>query len=109
MPRGTGRAPRARGERSGARRESGVRRQARAGGRLSAMRTVIVSGDALTVGDVVDVAIGEARAELAPDVPARMMASLRVVTTAITGTTPVYGVNTGFGALADTKVGAKDL
>jgi histidine ammonia-lyase len=73
------------------------------------MRTVIVSGDPLTVEDVVDVAIGEARAELGPDVPARMLASLSVVTSAIHEPTAVYGVNTGFGALADTRVGEQDL
>ena len=79
------------------------------GGRLSAMRTVIVNGDALTVEDVVEVALGRARAELAAEVPARMKASLDIVTSAIAGPTPVYGVNTGFGALADTSVGAQDL
>ena len=73
------------------------------------MRTVIVTGDPLTVEDVVDVALGVARAELGPDVPARMQASLDVVTSAIRGETAVYGVNTGFGALADTRVAEKDL
>src|SRR6266852_5701011 len=73
------------------------------------MRTVIVTGDPLTVDDVVDVALGRANAELGPDVPARMRASLDVVTSAIGGTHAVYGVNTGFGALADTRVGAPDL
>jgi histidine ammonia-lyase len=73
------------------------------------MRTVIVSGDALTVEDVVDLALGSARAELGPDVAARMQASLDVVTAAIRGTAAVYGVNTGFGALADTRVGEQDL
>ena len=73
------------------------------------MRTVIVSGDPLTVEDVVDVALGGARAELGPDVPARMRASRTVVTAAIAGDAPVYGVNTGFGALADTRVGEQDL
>jgi len=73
------------------------------------MRTVIVSGDALTVEDVVDVALGAARAELGPGVAARMQASLDVVTAAIRGDAPVYGVNTGFGALADTRVGEQDL
>ena len=43
------------------------------------MRTVIVTGDALTVQDVLDVALGQARAELGPDVPARMEASRAVV------------------------------
>src|SRR6185437_4811622 len=80
-----------------------------ADGRLSAMRTVIVKGDGLTVQDVVDVARGEARAELGPDVPAAMEPSRSVVTHAIAGDAPVYGVNTGFGALADTRVGEQDL
>jgi histidine ammonia-lyase len=73
------------------------------------MRTVIVKGDGLTVQDVVDVARGEARAELGPDVPAAMEPSRSVVTHAIAGDAPVYGVNTGFGALADTRVGEQDL
>ena len=73
------------------------------------MRTVIVNGDGLTVQDVIDVARGDARAELGPEVPARMAPSREVVTAAIAGDNPVYGVNTGFGALADTRVGEQDL
>jgi histidine ammonia-lyase len=73
------------------------------------MRTVIVTGDGLTVEDVVDVATGGARAVLGPDVPARMEASRKVVTAAISRDEPVYGVNTGFGALADTSVAAQEL
>ncbi|MGO9502254.1 MAG: histidine ammonia-lyase [Streptosporangiaceae bacterium] len=73
------------------------------------MRTVIVNGDALTIQDVVDVAAGAARAELGPEVEARMRPSREVVTAAIAGDAPVYGVNTGFGALADTRVGEEDL
>src|SRR5918911_2671684 len=38
-----------------------------------------------------------------------MAPSLAVVGAAIGGDAPVYGVNTGFGALADTSVGEKDL
>ena len=73
------------------------------------MRTVVVNGDGLTVEDVVDVASGEADAELASSVPATMERSRAVVAAAIEGDAPVYGVNTGFGALADTRVGEKDL
>jgi histidine ammonia-lyase len=73
------------------------------------MRTVIVSGDPLTVQDVVDVAIGAANAELGPQVRSRMAASLNVVNAALKGTAAVYGVNTGFGALADTRVDERDL
>ena len=73
------------------------------------MRTVTVNGDALTIEDVVDVARGAATAELAPSVAAAMEPSRSVVAAAIAGDAPVYGVNTGFGALADTRVGARDL
>jgi histidine ammonia-lyase len=73
------------------------------------MRTVIVTGDALTLDDVIDVAYGEARAELGAGVAAVMQPSRTVVAEAIAGDSPVYGVNTGFGALADTRVGEQDL
>jgi histidine ammonia-lyase len=73
------------------------------------MPTVIVNGDGLTIEDVIDVAQGRARAELGPGVPERMEASRKVVMDAIRGDAPVYGVNTGFGALADTPVGERDL
>jgi len=74
-----------------------------------AMRTVVVSGDGLTVEDVVDVAHGEANAELAASVTATMQRSREVITAAVRGDAPVYGVNTGFGALADTRVAERDL
>jgi histidine ammonia-lyase len=73
------------------------------------MRTVIVTGDPLTVEDVVDVALGRAKAALGPDAAGRMRASREVVTAAIRGPHAVYGVNTGFGALADTRVGEANL
>jgi histidine ammonia-lyase len=73
------------------------------------MRTVIVNGDTLSVQDVIDVSRGDARAELGADVPARMEPSREVVAAATAGGAPVYGVNTGFGALADTRVGERDL
>src|SRR6202021_1269398 len=75
----------------------------------SLMRNVIVNGDALTIEDVVDVARGAATAELSGSVAAVMEPSRAVVAAAIEGDAPVYGVNTGFGALADTRVGTRDL
>jgi histidine ammonia-lyase len=73
------------------------------------MRDIVVDGSALTVDDVIAVARGEATASLHPSVPERMEASRAIVAAAISGDSPVYGVNTGFGALADTPVGEKDL
>ncbi|HET9894009.1 MAG TPA: histidine ammonia-lyase [Streptosporangiaceae bacterium] len=75
----------------------------------TATRNVVVSGDPLSVEDVIDVAIGAATAELGPDVPARMKASLNVVKDATLGEPAVYGVNTGFGALADTRVNGEEM
>src|SRR6202050_1236947 len=73
------------------------------------MRELVVDGSALTVADVVAVAHGQARARLADDVAQRMEFSRSVVVQALRGDAPVYGVNTGFGALADTPVGEADL
>jgi histidine ammonia-lyase len=73
------------------------------------MNEVVVDGGPLTVEDVVAVARGEARVRLAADVAERMEVSRSVVMNAIRGDAPVYGVNTGFGALADTPVGEADL
>jgi histidine ammonia-lyase len=73
------------------------------------MREVIIDGSALTVEDVVAVARGQATALLSPDAPARMEHSRSVVINALRGGAPVYGVNTGFGALADTPVSEADL
>jgi histidine ammonia-lyase len=73
------------------------------------MNELVVDGGPLTVADVVAVARGETRVRLASDVPERMEVSRSVVLNALRGGAPVYGVNTGFGALADTPVGEQDL
>ncbi len=70
------------------------------------MRAVIVTGDALSVADVVDVARGRAKAVLGEGVAARMDRSRLIVADAVAREAVVYGVTTGFGALADTSVGA---
>src|SRR4029079_14831431 len=73
------------------------------------MRTVSVTGDALALEDLVAVARAEARAELGPDVEARVAPSRRVVADAVEQDKVMYGITTGFGALADTHVGRGDL
>src|SRR3954470_2952768 len=73
------------------------------------MRTVVVTGEPLSIADVVDVARGQARAALGPGVATRMEVSRRVVAAAVENDEVVYGVTTGFGALADTTVGPEAL
>jgi histidine ammonia-lyase len=73
------------------------------------MRTISVNGDGLALDDVVDVARRRARAELGPEVAQRMAPSRSVVTDAVERGAVVYGVSTGFGALADVPVAREDL
>lgn len=73
------------------------------------MRVLVMTGDALTVDDVVDVASGRARVQLGPDVGGRMAASRAAVTSAVEKGSVAYGVTTGFGALADTYIPADEL
>jgi len=73
------------------------------------MGTVRVDGDALTIEELVAVSRREARAELAPGVPDRMEPSRAVVRDAVDQGRVMYGVTTGFGALADTHIGREHL
>ncbi|MFZ5852484.1 MAG: histidine ammonia-lyase [Actinomycetota bacterium] len=73
------------------------------------MRTVTVDGGPLRLEDLLAVAQGQARAGLGPGVPARMAPSAAVVAAAVTEGRVVYGVTTGFGALADTRIPPADL
>src|SRR5215213_1801820 len=73
------------------------------------VRTVTVTGDGLPIIDVVDVARGRARAVLGPDVEKRMAPSRAVVADAVDRGAVVYGVTTGFGALADVSIAHDDL
>ena len=73
------------------------------------VRTVTVTGEALLLEDLVAVARGEARAELGEGVADRMAFSRSVVAEAVEADRVMYGITTGFGALADTHVGRADL
>jgi histidine ammonia-lyase len=73
------------------------------------MDTVTVNGDALTVEELVAVARGERRAVLGADVAVRMAHSRAVVASAVEQGRIMYGITTGFGALADTHIGRGDI
>ncbi|MBW3576643.1 MAG: histidine ammonia-lyase [Actinobacteria bacterium] len=68
------------------------------------MRTVEVDGGPLEPADVVAVADRRARVVLGAGVADRMAPARRVVEEAVSGGRVVYGVTTGFGALADTHI-----
>ncbi|MGH3341415.1 MAG: histidine ammonia-lyase [Carbonactinosporaceae bacterium] len=73
------------------------------------MRNITVTGAALSIEDLVAVARGEARAVIGPGLRERMERSRRFVTQAVEHGRIMYGVTTGFGALADTHIGRADL
>jgi histidine ammonia-lyase len=70
--------------------------------------TVRLSGDALSVGEVVAVARGGEKVEVSPTVAARMAPARRVVEQAVERGDVVYGITTGFGALANVRISRED-
>jgi histidine ammonia-lyase len=75
----------------------------------SASGRLVLTGDPLTIGEVLRVASGGVTVTLGPDVPARMEGSRSVVANAVAEGRVMYGVTTGFGALANTRIAREDL
>ncbi|MGH8873616.1 MAG: histidine ammonia-lyase [Acidimicrobiia bacterium] len=69
------------------------------------MTEVIVDGGPLTPGQVVEVAQRRARAVPGPGLAERMEPARAVVDAAVESGEVVYGITTGFGALASTRIG----
>ena len=65
---------------------------------------IFLDGSSLTLEQLTAIADDDVQVELAPDAARRIEASRQVVDRAAEGTEPVYGINTGFGALAETAV-----
>jgi len=72
------------------------------------VETVIIDGGPLTPEQVVAVAFGQAVAIAADDLEARLAPARRVVEAAVTSDEVVYGITTGFGALATTHIGKSE-
>ncbi|HEY7725953.1 MAG TPA: histidine ammonia-lyase [Anaeromyxobacteraceae bacterium] len=73
------------------------------------MRRVLVDGDTLELEEVAAVARGEARAELAPSARERVRVARELVEERLADGEPHYGINTGFGTLADVRIAGGDL
>jgi histidine ammonia-lyase len=63
-----------------------------------------LTGRDLSIDDVIEVAIGRRRVELAGAATERMRASRAVIERLVAGGDTVYGVTTGFGDLADVRI-----
>src|SRR5215469_275405 len=66
--------------------------------------TIRITGAPLTFADVVAVARGGAPVELAPEAASAMRRSRAQVDALAAGDRPVYGISTGLGALAGTRI-----
>src|SRR5688572_13454022 len=72
-------------------------------------RQVLFDGASLTLTDLCAIADGVASARLSPDAAERIDASRAVVDRHARDDRPMYGINTGFGALAETIIPRGDL
>jgi histidine ammonia-lyase len=70
---------------------------------------VLLDGNTLTLDELVAIADDYAEVALAPDARARVQAARRIVDARAAGDVPVYGINTGFGSFADTRIERDDL
>ncbi|MFB7494284.1 histidine ammonia-lyase [Streptomyces sp. NPDC056161] len=69
------------------------------------MHTVVVGTSGVTASDVLAVARADARVELSPEAVAALAAAREIVDALAAEPDPVYGVSTGFGALATRHIG----
>ncbi|RLG50847.1 MAG: histidine ammonia-lyase [Thermoproteota archaeon] len=72
------------------------------------LRAVLVDGSSLTVDDVAEVAFGKARVEIAIGVQERVEEARRAIVELTESGAVVYGVTTGFGALASHRVSPRE-
>jgi histidine ammonia-lyase len=70
---------------------------------------VRLDGHSLTLADLVAIADDRAEVTLADTARARVAAARAVVDRVAAGEAPVYGVNTGFGSFAETRINRGDL
>lgn len=70
---------------------------------------ILIDGDTLKLEEILQVARNEATVELAPEAATRVRASRALVDRVAAGDTPSYGINTGFGTLAEVRIDKKDL
>ena len=68
-----------------------------------------LNGQALTLGQIAAVAIGDEQVAISPSARPRIAASRKVIEEIIARDAVVYGVNTGFGKLSDVRVPKSEL
>ena len=72
------------------------------------MRTVTINSAGMSMQDVIDVARHDARIEISAEALVGMAATREHIEKLANGETPVYGISTGFGALANRHIATED-
>ena len=72
--------------------------------KIAGMEKLILDGQALTLDEIEAVALGGCRVEIAPEARRRVAESRGLIESILAAGETVYGVNTGFGKLADVHV-----
>jgi histidine ammonia-lyase len=70
---------------------------------------ILLDGNTLTLEQLVAIADDYAEVGVTADARARVLAARAVVDARAAGDTPVYGINTGFGSFAETRIDRDDL
>ncbi|HSP79697.1 MAG TPA: aromatic amino acid lyase, partial [Myxococcaceae bacterium] len=70
---------------------------------------LLIDGETLRLEEILQVARNEVTVELAPEAEARVRAARALVDRVAAGDAPAYGINTGFGTLAEVRIDKKDL
>ena len=68
---------------------------------------IALDGETLSLEQLREVALGRAQVELAPAAKERVVAARALVDRIAEGDTPSYGINTGFGTLAEVRIDKK--
>src|SRR6516164_6421993 len=68
-----------------------------------------LSGETLALSEIAAVAFGDEKIQIAASARKRMAASRRVIDDIVARDAVVYGVNTGFGKLADVRIPHNDI
>ena len=70
---------------------------------------ILLDGERLTLDELIQIADGGAEVAIAPAARTRVAEARRVVDRRADGNAPVYGINTGFGSFAETRIDRDDL
>ena len=70
---------------------------------------IVLDGESLQLEDIERVSLGQAKVALAPGARARVAQARALVDALAQGDEPIYGINTGFGTLAEVRIAKQDL